>query len=248
MSDHEARRLLWAACENVRDLGGLPTIDGGRIRQAALIRSDSPDRLTSTGIAALREYGVRRIIDLRSAGEAAARPGPFVSDPMYRLLPFIDPRQEALRDPAAEPTLASVYCASITRNASHIVAAIAAIADAPPGGVLVHCASGKDRTGMTVALVLRVAGTADDVIASDYAYTAACLRTRFDAELADAPDDAARQRLRAQQGTPPETILAMLHRLDEEYGDVATYLRTHGLTGAQLTRLRDRLREQFPDR
>jgi protein-tyrosine phosphatase len=50
------------------------------------------------------------------------------------------------------------YRASLARNASHIVAGLAAIADAPPGGVFVHCATGKDPTGMVVALALRVTG------------------------------------------------------------------------------------------
>jgi protein tyrosine/serine phosphatase len=241
------RRLAWPDCGNVRDVGGLPTAGGGQIHPGVLVRSDSLDLLTAEGVAALRAYGIRRVIDLRSADEARARPGPLAADPVYRLLPLIDPAAEARRDASREPRLADIYCASLTRNGSHIAAGLAAIADAPPGGVLVHCATGKDRTGMTVAIALRVAGATDEAIVADYAETADCLRHRFDAELAAVEHGHARERLRERQSSGPETMRALLHQLDREYGDAAGYLRAHGLARSQVRRLHDRLRfAQFP--
>ncbi len=135
------------------------------------------------------------VIDLRSDEEAEAAPGPFADDPMYQLRPMIDPRQEVRRDAEAESTLELTYRASLVRNASHIVAGIGAIADAPDGGVFVHCASGKDRTGMIVALALRVAGVVDAAIAADYAYTAVCLGDRIGRAVAAAPSAAERARI-----------------------------------------------------
>lgn len=236
------RRLHWPDCENVRDLGGLPTVDGGYIRHRALVRADSLHRLTPAGLAALRGYGISRIIDLRSEREAGDLPGPLASDPRYRLLPLVDPRADEQRDPAAETTIEAVYRGSALRNVRNIVAGIAAIADAPAGPVLVHCVAGKDRTGMMVALALRVAGARDGAIAADYAYTAVCLRDRFAAELAGAGDEAARQRLREGQSSHAATILGMLAHLDERYGDVPRYLLAHGVSADQLSRLRQRLR------
>ena len=107
---------------------------------------------------------------------------------------MIDPHQEVRRDAEAESTLELTYRASLTRNASHIVAGLAAIADAPDGGVFVHCASGKDRTGMIVALALRVAGVVDAAIAADYAYTSVCLGDLVERTLAAAPSAAERAR------------------------------------------------------
>lgn len=95
------------------------------------------------------------------------------------------------------------YRASLVRNASHIVAGIGAIADAPDGGVFVHCASGKDRTGMIVALALRVAGVADAAIAADYAYTSVCLGDLMARTLAAAPSAAERARVAEVWGAPP---------------------------------------------
>ena len=63
--------LLWDACYNVRDLGGLPTTGGRRTRSHALIRSDILARLASAGKQALIDYGVATVIDLRWPGEVA---------------------------------------------------------------------------------------------------------------------------------------------------------------------------------
>jgi protein-tyrosine phosphatase len=235
------QRLTWPDCRNVRDVGGLPTGDGGVVRTAALVRGDSPHRLTSDGVAAVHGYGIRRVIDLRSAEEADAAPGPFAGDPIYRLWPMIDPYAEVRRDASAESTLELTYRASLVRNASHIVAGIAAIADAPPGGVFVHCASGKDRTGMIVALALRAVGVVDAAIATDYAFTAVCLGDRIERVLATAPSGAERARLAEAWASPPDAILAMLDRLDRECGGVEGYLTRYGLSDDQLDRLRHRL-------
>jgi hypothetical protein len=242
MSSGGPERLAWPDCRNVRDLGGLPTSDGGRLRAGALVRADNLGRLTQRGVAALHDHGVRRIVDLRNEAEAAAQPHAFAGTPIYRLLPLIDPAREPERDPVAERTKAATYRGSVLRNGRAIGAAIAAIADAPPGGVVVHCAAGRDRTGMLVALVLAAAGVPDDLIAEDYSYTAVCLREQHEVELAAVTNSAAREALLEQQSSPAETILGMLRVATERYGDLRRYLLGNGLTPAQFDRLLARLR------
>ena len=234
------RRLRWPGCHNVRDLGGLPTGDGGRIRRGALVRTDDLHGLTAEGLAALREYGVSRVLDLRNRVERAEEPSPLRDDSRYLATPFIDEEAERHRDPSTEPTLASIYLGSVERNGRTIAAAVAAFAAAPEGAVVVHCHAGKDRTGMFVALVLRLAGVAIDDIAADYALTAECLRERYDAELAAAPP-AERERLRDRQSSDPDTIARMLDAVERRHGDVAAYLAAYGLTAGQIGAARARL-------
>ena len=62
----ENRVLVWDGCNNVRDLGGLRTCAGVTTRWKAVVRSDSPARLTAAGWAALYGYGIRTIITLRT--------------------------------------------------------------------------------------------------------------------------------------------------------------------------------------
>ena len=247
MIDHAARRLDWPDLHNARHLDGLPTVDGGRIRSGALVRSDSAQRLTPEGMAAARAFGIRRVIDLRSQREARQWPSPFAGDPDYRLRPLIDPRREVASPENPAHSLAEIYSTSITRNGPFIVAGLAAIADAPPGGVLVHCFVGKDRTGMTVALALRLAGVPDEVIAEDYALSAVCLREEFDTALARARDATHRRFLVEELSSRPESILAMLDQLDSEYGGIEPYLRAFDMPPEEIDALRDRLVEAGMD-
>lgn len=209
--------LDWPDCRNVRDLGGVPTGDGGRIRSGALIRADDLANLTAEGVAAVHAAGVRRVIDLRGRAETALLPGPFAGDERYRWLPFIDEVADQDRDPLAEATLLATYRGSVERNGRNIVAGLRAVADAPAGGVVVHCAAGKDRTGVLVALALAVAGVAPEEIAADYTRTAECLA---------------------------ETILGTLDLVTERYGDVPGYLARHGMAPAEIDALRARLRDE----
>src|SRR5688572_17424458 len=134
-----SRRLDWPSCRNVRDLGGLPTADGARIRDLALVRADSLDRLTDDGLRRLKALGVARILDLRNVDEAAVTPHPFAADDaVYRLVPMIDPRRVRSRDRSSERTLGDLYASSLDRNARSIMDGLAAIADAPDGAVVVH--------------------------------------------------------------------------------------------------------------
>ncbi len=234
--------LSWPDCRNVRDLGGLPTAGGGRIRERALIRADSLTRLTDEGVAQVKAAGVRRIVDLRNIDEAVSHPFAGELD-LYLLAPLIDPAREPDRNKTAERTLGDIYCSSLQRNARSIVEGVVAIADAPEGLVLVHCAVGKDRTGMIVALVLSVAGVADDVIAEDYAYSHHGLQAEHEEFLATLTDEALRRKASERMSARPQTMAQLLSFVREQWGDAAGYLRAHGVTDEQIERLRARLVE-----
>ncbi|MEQ7128524.1 tyrosine-protein phosphatase [Actinopolymorpha sp. B11F2] len=136
-------RLQWPNCLNVRDLGGLPTTDGRQIATGALIRSDNLTRLTDAGVEAVRETSVGRIIDVRTPPECEGDPSPFANDPIYRNMPLYhadDPYD-------ATQTLDRQYVAMLDLNPDLIAGAVGAIADAPTGGVVVHCHAGKAGPG-----------------------------------------------------------------------------------------------------
>jgi len=200
--------LDWPDCTNVRDLGGLATADGRRIRSEALLRSDGHHKLTADAVAAIRAGGVRRIVDLRWAHENAKWPSPFAGDPLYVNSPLLgDADYEIVPD---------TYAALLDHNRPEVGAAFRAVAEAPPGGVVVHCHEGKDRTGVLVALLLLVAGVAEDDIADDYALTAGVQRI---------------------------LMVNTLEHLRQAYGDVEKYLADCGVDGAALAAARARLVE-----
>jgi protein-tyrosine phosphatase len=178
-----ARRVLsWPACLNVRDLGGFRTEAGVSFPMRAFVRMDNPCRLTDTGTQALLSYGIRTLIDLRATYELAIDPPIFASlDPRAVLVeyvhrPFFE-QDEWHSSPAAAQTLtAGMYIDMLESFKSRVGAIFHALADAPFGGVAFHCHSGKDRTGLISALVLRLAGVSASDVVEDYALSSDFLR------------------------------------------------------------------------
>jgi protein-tyrosine phosphatase len=239
------RRLDWEGCVNARDLGGYRTAGGGETRWGAVVRSGSLAALTGAGRAALAGYGVRAIVDLRLPSELANHPNPFAEPGdhgiAYTNVSFIDP---AAAPPDAVSTLAEDYLQMLERYRQGVAEALAAIARAPAdGAVLVHCAAGKDRTGLISALLLGLAGVPADTIAADYAMTAELLRPRERQWLdgLDPEERAEREAMLARYAPTAEVMLQVLDGLGERYGGVEPYLRSTGLSQDDLDRLRERL-------
>ena len=243
------RRLTWEACRNVRELGGYPTASGRTTRWRSVIRADNLCRLTDAGRAALLQYGVRTIIDLRSEQELAQARHPFADargapdPPHYLNLPLLDlANREAMAAIEAAPTQAASYCAILDRFPDRVAAVLGAVAAAPPGGVLLHCHAGKDRTGIVAALLLALADVPDEVIAADYALSDLYLQPLYAEIIASGPQDPERlARLAVLLRSAPETMLGVLERLRARYGGAVGYARAAGLDARDLDRLRARL-------
>jgi len=247
----EERILDWEGALNARDTGGLPTGDGGRIRAGALVRSDVISRLTPSGRAALVAHGVRTIVDIRTSEEIGRdvdypfRETRAATDPAYVnvsfVVPLTDEQEARVRERREKATkLGELNRMDIDLHRAGVGAVIAAVADAQPGGVLIHCYAGKDRTGMTVALLLALADVSDDDIADDYALTMINLAPLID-DWISTVDESDQARMRELATPRREAMLDMLAYVRERYGDIDTYLRGAGVTNKQLARIRDRL-------
>jgi protein-tyrosine phosphatase len=120
--------------------------------------------------------------------------------------------------------------------------AVEAVADAPEGAVVVHCAGGKDRTGLVTALLLRLAGVGIAEIAADYALSGANLRERALPWIEEAETEEEQRRRERISVTPAESMTGVLEELQRRYGGVAGYLRAGGASDEVLERARARLR------
>ena len=226
------RHLAWPDCLNARDLGGLPTADGGLTRPGALVRADDLCRLTPVGQRRLADFGVRTILDLRSPTESAD-PHPFSTHTLvgYRSLPLRDPddAETAAALDAAGSDVPTIYRLQLERCAARFADVLRAVASAPPGGVLIHCHAGKDRTGLAVALLLALADVLPDAIVEDYVLSAARLRG---APWLRRPDLVARA----------DTMRATLDWLATTWGGARAYALAAGLDPATAEQLPTRLR------
>lgn len=247
-----AHRLAWEACYNARDVGGYPAGVGRRTRWGRFVRSDNLCRLSAAGQAALVAAGVRTVIDLRSAFELRIDPCPFeparagLGAPAYLHLPVLDPAAPAETEAIERAeSVAAMYAAILAHGRARLATILRAVVEAPPGGVLVYCHAGKDRTGLVTALVLAVAGVPAAAVAEDYALSDGYLQPWYDEQLRTAANDAMRRRLAqylrsASNAARPETMQATLAHLDQYYGGPQTYLRAAGLAEEDFEGIRRR--------
>jgi hypothetical protein len=247
VNEAAVRDLRWDGCHNVRDLGGLPTVDGRVTRTGALVRADELCGLNPAGCGELRAHGLRTVLDLRGGTEVArlgdhpfAPGGPHADGVLYRNLPLPDlPDLLALLEREPPGPRPHPYELVLRYGASRLGAIAEAVADASAGGVVMHCHLGQDRTGMVTMLLLDAVGVRREAIVADYALSevnlapvhAARCRALGELEPAEPP---------AWQRSPPSNARLFLHLLDA-HGGAAAYLRSAGLSDAALERLRRRL-------
>jgi protein-tyrosine phosphatase len=248
-----SRDLVWDGCLNVRELGGLPTTDGGETRLGAVVRADSVRQLSPAGWQTLVDHGIRTVVDLRSDHELLEDPPADVAVEV-RHVPFMQASESVWKEIEAEldaavaaapdtPTATrDVYLIFLERFKANVALCIRAVIDAPEGGVVIHCAGGKDRTGLVAAFLLHVAGVGASDIAADYALSEERLRPRHEAWFAAAESDEELERLRRITRTPYASMLGVLAALEQLYGSVEGYLGSAGITEDELDRVRARLR------
>lgn len=232
------RHLDWEGCFNVRDLGGLPAAGGRLTRWRAVVRSDDVDRLTAAGWSALSDYGVRTIIDLRNDDEWQADIAPRPASLETVRLPL-----DGLADTEFWEFWGNglhgtplYYPAFLERFPQRVAAVIAALASARPGGVLVHCGSGRDRTGLVAIVLLALVGVPARDIVDDHLLSTERLRLAWPA-LGIADQEPLIAKLLAEHGTTArDSLMATVESLDAE-----AYLRSGGATDASLSAVRGHL-------
>jgi protein tyrosine/serine phosphatase len=256
--------VAWIELENAvnaRDLGALPTEDGGRTRPGRLLRADNLQDLSPADVARLvDELGLTTVVDLRSTHELKSEgPAPLTAVAAVEHVHLsVQPESLGMTDAAGEalatnrrraverdPTdlLLSFYLGYLEDRPENIVEALRTIAGAP-GAALVHCAAGKDRTGVVVAMALTVAGVRRDLVVADYAATGERIglildRLRSSPTYADDID-----RLPPEEHRPRAvTMERFLARLDADHGGALGWLAEHGFGAEDVARLRAKLLE-----
>jgi protein-tyrosine phosphatase len=226
----------------------------------ALLRSDNLQALSPRDVRRLLdEQSLELVLDLRTDIEVMREgPGPLTGEPAVRIehrslypdsggntdldadtvLPW---GIEVVEEDAAETPVVRSYMSYLRRRPDSIVGSVRSIARAQ-GGVLVHCAAGKDRTGVVVALALEAAGHDRETIVADYLVTAERIEGIV-ARLAGSETyrEEMEGRAPADLAPVPGTMERVLELVDERHGGATAWLTDNGLSDEDLERLRTRL-------
>jgi protein-tyrosine phosphatase len=244
---------------NMRDLGGLPTRGDGQTVSGRLLRSDNLQELSAADVALLvDDIGLTTVVDLRSTAELKAEgPAPLQATGSVRHvhLPVL-PEGGSATDMVADAlltrggtersrypgdTMTGHYLGYMEDRPDQVVAAVRTIATAE-GPVLVHCAAGKDRTGVVVALALSAVGVRPEAIVADYMATGERTGPLLD-RLRRSPTyaDDINSKPQAEHEPRPGTMAAFLDEVDTRYGGAGRWLADHGFGEDGLDLLRAKL-------
>ena len=254
-------RLELAGARNLRDLGGYSSIDGRQIKKGMLYRMDHPKRARKRDVEAVVALGVKTVYDLRSEKELERDPPRLDTVTLLEVvhLPvdceLIDPYAVAkriLKGDVEEGDFQGLmlecyrnYVLNYTSEWSSLLRNMA-----KPGGLpgIIHCTYGRDRTGVSVAIILRSLGVPEETVLEDYLLSNTFWESEADrlscfascASFFRTP----RSEVRALMEVRPEYLEAAFEAIDQKYGSFEGYLQEElGIDDATLERLRSHLLE-----
>ena len=255
---------------NLRDLGGARAPGGTRVRRGRVFRSPALAGASARDLATLADLGLRLVVDLRSAGERERAPeahllppgtaylvadvngGRVSQSPMWQLhaLQSAEERRAAFADGRAEAGFEARFRDFVAgdeprRALGEVFAALAGAAGLP---ALVHCSTGKDRTGWASAVLLSYLGVPEEAVMADFlagnSAIRALMKPAIDRHVAQGgcPDD-----LDALVGVRPSYLRAGLDEVVRSFGTIAGYVEDGlGLGRPAGERLRALLLEPAP--
>ena len=223
------RGVAFEGTRNFRDLGGIPT-PTGTTRYGVVYRSDRLSNLTDADGLRLRELGIATIIDMRTGEERERAPNRLPEDFAVKqvaraflprhTLPMFDAINSGEYDAATTyDTMLKQYEALALDHTEDYRRIIEDLLE--PGSVpaIIHCTSGKDRTGIVAAIILLALDAPREAITADY------ILTQGRIEKVDYFADSAEQdAIEIVMAAKPDYIAAALEAMASNYGSVASYL------------------------
>jgi protein-tyrosine phosphatase len=251
VADDAQRVIPLQGAWNVRNFAGLEGKQGP-IPASAFIRTADLGRLTDADRDALAAAGVKLDIDLRTADEEAQSHDLLADDARfdYQRISLMGTEKMDLQQMMTTfpDSLGAAYTQWLGSNQPQFKQVFQRIAAQRDGTVLFHCTAGKDRTGMIAALLLDLAGVPHEEIVHNYAISAHYLEgqpkdSAMNAQLMEMirqhPEIG--RKMAGMAGTAPENMEMFLAALTKQYGGAKGYLKTIGLSDAEIRSLQVRL-------
>lgn len=229
---------------NPRDLGGYVTKKGQKIKSRRLLRTGNISRLTDEDEKFLLNYGLNKIIDLRSSQECATCPDREIESVKHYNLPFSNRDntngggyEEANFENYRKNQYAG-FKMMCQRYHDHVLNPFAQaniqkilelLANSEEGAILYHCSEGKDRTGLVTLFILSILGVDLETIRQDYLFSNYMLndyRAKRDVQFEKAGENLNfRANMRILGSVSDAFFDTALITIKQEYGDMDNYLR-----------------------
>jgi protein-tyrosine phosphatase len=254
-----ARRLALSGSYNFRDLGGLETRDGRTVRWGKVFRADVLAQLTLADYARLNALGIGLVCDLRTREERRTAPTEWNNgSPMFVLAPvsedergnavsgnLLQALQSGISVEEGRALFEKFYVERAVQSAPKFGLVLRAIATTDRAAVF-HCQGGRDRTGITAALLLQILGVPKETIVADYLLSTRYLNER--PASTPAPGPAEQQQFQARYADvielQPRYIEAIFASIERRYGAFDRYRRDAlGLTDDEVRMLKAKLLE-----
>jgi protein-tyrosine phosphatase len=254
-----ARRLALAGAYNFRDLGGMETRDGRTVRWGKVFRSDVLAQLTAADYARLNSLGIGLVCDLRTREERRTAPTEWNSgSPMFVLAPvsedergnavsgnLLQALQSGITVEEGRALFEKFYIERALQSAPKFGLVLRAIATTDRAAMF-HCQGGRDRTGITAALLLQILGVSKETIVADYLLSTRYLNERPASAPAPGPPEQMQfaQRYADVIELQARYIEAIFAGIDRKYGAFDRYRREAlGLTDDDVKMLKTKLLE-----
>lgn len=245
------QRVVLEGAVNFRDLGGHTAANGRRLRPGLLFRADSLAELSAADQTVVAKLGLRSLFDLRHESERKLRPNRlppgsllavhelgFFPHGAHALMEQV--KQKAIGPEEARRVMQEMYRHMPVAQAPQFAMLLARLNQDQALPALVHCTSGKDRTGMAIAVILLALGVPREAILADYLLT-----NHFRRDLAFMlGTDVVPEMLDVVKGAEAGFLLGAFDAIDTHWGGVNGFLRRGlGLGSADQARLQERLLE-----
>ena len=182
IEDIAPRNLFVEGVDNIRDVGGWTTEDGGRVRQGLVYRSAHPNDehqakgsgeilITEAGLEAARQLGFKTQIDLRSSNNGDLTESPFGREVTYVLEQFTEVPIEVIMDPTVDHIAKQSEIFSDETGRAAIADVFRHFADEGNYPIVVNCSAGRDRTGLITFLLNALLGVSEEDLFRDYMFS-----------------------------------------------------------------------------
>ena len=267
-ADRMNRLIQFDGIENARELGGIPVGDGRRVKAGCLIRTGMLASVSARDEERLREeFHVTDIVDLRTDVEISQHPDQTPAGMNYHWHPIfhgkvlgISREEEEAEDPVEKRL---IYVRSLEGKAHDSMLRLYPMMVSDPycveqlagffrlllaheeGAFLWHCTAGKDRTGVTAALLLYALGASQETIYEDYLATNEALKGRHQRITREILDRTGDEMLANQavvlDSVHRDYLTAVFDTIDEKYGGMDNFLTGQlAVTEAERSRLREK--------